>query len=183
MTSRRWLGPVLALLLALAGVLAVQGIHAPRAAACDCMAPDLDELIERMDLIADVEVVGVRIRDYEGTYRLRVHEVYKGDVGASAVLRTSAHVASCGLGEIPKGERLVIWSTEEDGEYRSTWCDLPEEDREVALARVNELVGPPYVPEPDPQETWTDRAPLLVVSGLLLVGTAVLMVLVKRRRT
>ena len=67
-----------------------------------------------------------------------------------------------------------MWARGSDGEYSSTWCDLPSETEDDVPAQLTRELGEPadLTDQPPPEAATPFGVTLLVVGSLVALGTA-----------
>lgn len=182
----RWAAWLTGLMLALTCVGVLQVSYAPTAAACSCKPFTTDELMDEVDLIAQVRVLsaGVSPTDrYAGEYEVALLEVWKGEQSPTVTMETNFQGTACGLGELKVGEELRLWGFEHDGTYGASWCGLPSEPADQVDAALESRFGEPWAPEtiatPSPISGFDSLSGVLPPLAIGIVAALALLLLVR----
>lgn len=165
----------LALVSALVTGLVVAGSPAR---ACSCVPMDLRERLPEVDgAFVGTFVQRDEISDHLAIYTFDVERVIKGRFGPTAIVRTNAHGASCGI-ELLGGPRDgFLLAHASDGLWESDLCSQVSPDELLAFA-------PGEPPDPGvepigPGMTWAWWALTLVGAA---VGGALFLLAIRARR-
>ena len=155
--------PVLRSIAVLAIVVAAVVATGRPAAACSCAAVDLGRLLPEADgAFVGTSVDRTAISDQEVAITFEVERVVKGDFGPTALVRTNAYGASCGL-EFLDGPRTgLLLDRGADGVWESSLCQQVPADDLLAFS--------PHAAPPDPGVAAVDPRPAFPWWGLALVG-------------
>jgi len=123
-----------------------------RADACRCMPRSPDVLRQDADLVFEGEIIKIAPADpkellppdvdpsyYTQRATFRIEKVIKGEAHGVIVLAYSEDTARCGLGDLQRGSRYLVYAKRKDGLITSSLCSGTEK-----------LQGPPPVPPPGP---------------------------------
>lgn len=179
---------LLAVLL-LAGLVVVL----PRPAfACSCADIGAQGYVDYADV-----VVAATVTDIDGdpdgrrdrAYDLDVHAVFKGEVGAQAVMQSVGGEGMCGVAGFDRGDRAVFFLNRDGDELTSGLCTG---NGFVSVTEIEELLGSPRTPtaptapvatdtDTDAQVAWNHPAVLATGGGAMVLAIGGLLLLRRRR--
>jgi len=145
----RWLKMFFAALL-IAVPAALFAADAPDASACSCaMIPSLAQAAERADAVFAGKVTKIEepfaarvIRSSADPIYVsfEVERVWKGNVGADAVISTAQESASCGYPYFDSGKSFLVFAYEEEGELKTGLCSGtgPADDMQKIVDELGE---------------------------------------------
>ena len=170
-TTRRPVRPVALAMLGLslaAGV--VLGAASP-ASACSCGSMDLAaSLPEAEGAFVGTYSDRTAIGDGRVAFTFQVERVVKGEFGPTAIVRTNADGASCGLELSGDGRTGLLLGRAQDGVWESSLCSMVQPAQLLA-------VGGDQPPDPDVAAVsagWSTATKTIALAG----GLVVLLVLV-----
>lgn len=112
------------------------------ALACSCLPVNLERDLPN----ADGAIIGTILEREDGadtsTLRLRVEQVYKGDIDNRVEIETPLGGAACGI-EAPVGERLGLLLERDGGVWRSSLCSQVDPSAFLELTNVENNSLPP----------------------------------------
>ena len=135
--------------------------------ACTCAPVELERDLPTADGAVIGSVLQRRVAGDTATYDLRVEQVYKGDIENRLEVVSSVDGASCGL-ELVVGDRVGLLLTRDGDTWRSSLCQQVDPADFLELTNVEDNTLPPI--------NWGG-----IVVGALVLGTAVVLLLRKRR--
>ena len=111
--------------------------------ACTCAPVDLERDLPAADGAIIGSVLERRVSGDTATYRLRIEQVYKGDIENRAEVVSSVDGASCGL-ELAQGDRVGLLLTRDGDAWRSSLCQQVDPADFLALTNVEDNSLPPF---------------------------------------
>lgn len=119
--------------------------------ACKCTHPALSSVVGKADAVFTGEVTAVREVKSGSTFSyeidISVTEIWKGEIGATTVVATSA--SSCGLktyGAKPGVTLLFVATKNTDGVLGARQCNGTRSATKKARAEATRLLGTPKAP-------------------------------------
>ncbi len=124
---------VLVILAAAVGLL----VQPAAANACSCIRPDLERDLPMADgaIVGTIEGRTDPGADVRSSIRVRVEHVAKGDIDQDVVeVWSSGSSASCGLNDMPSGQRIgLLLQHVDEGSWSSGLCQLVDADELASI--------------------------------------------------
>ncbi|HET9672572.1 MAG TPA: hypothetical protein VFQ40_06960 [Actinomycetota bacterium] len=132
------MGPTMArrlrVLVTAVGLVAMTLIGAAPAGACSCAEVDVRAALRRADgAFVGTFVDRAEIDDQRAAMTFRVETVIKGGFGPTAVVRTNAYGASCGLEFFGEPRTGLFLERADDGVWESSLCSMVEPSALLAI--------------------------------------------------
>jgi hypothetical protein len=128
--------------LAWAAVVAAALAFSADAAACSCAPVDLVRDLPRADAAVVGTVLERRQEGTEAVYRLRVEQVYKGNLDARVEVVTASDGAACGLAA-RVGDRLGLLLERKGDTWRTGLCSQVDPSEFLEVTDVDDASLPP----------------------------------------
>jgi hypothetical protein len=167
---------LLVLVLSLAGLI----LGAPPAAACSCVRMDLAARLPDADgAFVGTYVDRDPIGEQHAAWTFEVERVVKGSFGPTAIVRTHAAGASCGIELFDDPRTGLLLDRAEDGVWESSLC------QQVAPEQLLQFASGSHPPDPAvaPIGTaWSIGSKAIAIAISVVVAAAVLWWWARRRR-
>jgi hypothetical protein len=166
-------------------------LHPPgRAYACSCVVPPPVGQARDQAAAVFTGVVSAVVRQTESSQvevRFNLTESWKGPIGPTLSLSTSASSASCGY-EFVEGQRYLVYASEQDGALSTSLCSrtAPADGAADEIASLGIGRGVPRdVPDViliDDRTIWVLVGIAIAMAGALIVVTVAVVRRIRRRR-
>lgn len=143
----------LAAVLLLACLGLVVGISSTASAACTCKQGQLEQQVERADVIFIGTIDKVEPAGGDYTYDITASRAYQGSPERSTQVFSAGGKNSCGLGELSVGTTYVFLATGTAAPYDADSCGGTSVANPTKVAKVEKLLGEGTSVEPPPPPT------------------------------
>jgi len=140
-----------AMLLACVGL--VLTVSAPASAACTCKQGQLEQQVQRADVVFIGTIDGVEAAGDDFTYDVTASRAYQGTPERSTQVFSAGGPAACGLGELEVGTTYVFLATGDAAPYDADSCGGTAVANPTKVEKVEALLGEGTSVEPPPPPT------------------------------
>ena len=140
-----------AMLLACVGL--VLAVTAPASAACTCRQGQLEQQVERADVVFIGTIDKVEPAGDDYTYDITASRAYQGTPERSTQVFSAGGPAACGLGELEVGTTYVFLATGDAAPYDADSCGGTAVANPTKVEKVEALLGEGAPVEPPPPPT------------------------------
>ena len=140
-----------AMLLACVGL--VLTVSAPASAACTCKQGQLEQQVQRADVVFIGTIDGVEAAGNDFTYDITASRAYQGGPERSTQVFSAGGPNACGLGELEVGTTYVFLATGDAAPYDADSCGGTAVANPTKVEKVEALLGEGAPVEPPPPPT------------------------------
>lgn len=140
-----------AMLLACVGL--VLTVSAPASAACTCKQGQLEQQVQRADVVFIGTIDGVEAAGNDFTYDITASRAYQGAPERSTQVFSAGGPNACGLGELEVGTTYVFLATGDAAPYDADSCGGTAVANPTKVEKVEALLGEGAPVEPPPPPT------------------------------